>query len=129
MSLSLWSSTREARDSYAFATFAVEPRIFAQRYTAPARGERALSSLNATNGAATLTLGALTQTFTLGTDNRLTFGNPLLDGFSMKLKPKTGEFSGSLLLGGERTKFSGVLLQKSGDGVGSLPDAAVTLVP
>ena len=47
----------------------------------------------------------------------------------MKLLPKTGEFSGSLLLDGERTNFGGVLLQKSGAGVGSLPDAAVTLEP
>ena len=107
----------------------MEPRIFAQRYTPPARGERALHSLDATNGAATLTLGALTQAFTLGTDNRLTLGNPLLEGFSMTLLPKTGEFSGSLIQGGERTKFGGVLLQKSGDGVGALPDAAITLEP
>lgn len=88
----------------------------------PSRRE---ASLNATNGPATLTLGAL------GTDNQLTFGNPLMDGFSMKLSPKTGEFSGSLMLDGERVKFGGVLLEKSGDAVGALlgGDAAVTLEP
>ena len=47
----------------------------------------------------------------------------------MTLKPKTGEFSGSLLLDGGRVKFGGVLLEKSGAGVGALPDAAVTLEP
>ena len=47
----------------------------------------------------------------------------------MTLKPKTGEFSGSLMLDGERTKFSGVLVEKSGAGVGALADAAVTLDP
>ncbi len=82
-----------------------------------------------TNGAATLTLGTHTQSLTLGTDNRPTFGSPLLDGFSMKLKAKTGEFSGSLLLDGARVKFGGVLLERTGDGVGALPDAAVTLEP
>ncbi len=127
--IAFWSSAREASAKYPFAPFTLEPRFFAQRYTPPARGGRALSSLNATNGAATLTLGTHTQTLTLGTDNRLAFGNPLLDGFSMKLKAKTGEFSGSLLLDGERVKFGGVLMQKSGDGVGALPDAAVTLEP
>ena len=88
-----------------------------------------MHSLDATNAAATLTLGALTQSLALGTDNRLTFGSPLLEGFSVKLKAKTGEFSGSLLLDGEGVKFGGVLLEKSGDGVGMLPDAAVTLEP
>ncbi len=123
----LWFSGRESSAKYPFVPFTSEPRLFAQRYTPPARGERALSSLNATNGAATLTLGAHTQALTLGTDNRLTFGNPLLEGFSMKLKPKMGEFSGALLLDGERVKFGGVLLEKSGAGVGALPDAAVRL--
>ncbi len=127
--IAFWSSAREQSAKYPFAPFAVEPRLFAQQYTPPARGERALHSLNATNGAATLTLGTHTQTFTLGTDNRLTYGNPLLDGFNMTLKPKTGEFSGSLMVAGERAKFGGVLLEKSGDGVGVSisPNAEMTL--
>ncbi len=116
--IAFWSSAREVSAKYPFASFTSEPRLFAQRYTPPGRGERALSALNATSGAAALTLG---------TDNRLTFGNPLLDGFSMKLKAKTGEFSGSLLLDGERTKFGGVLLQKSGAGLDLLPNGAVML--
>ena len=49
----------------------------------------------------------------------------------MKLLPKTGEFSGSLLLDGGRVNFGGVLLEKSGDGVGAVfdVDMGVTLEP
>ena len=115
-----WFSGRERSVRYSFDAFTTEPRIFAQRYTAPERGERAV--LDSTNGAGTLSLASgattLTQGFTLGTDNRFTYGSPLLDGFAMTLSAKKGEFSGSLRLGGEKTKFSGVLMQKSDEGVG-----------
>ncbi len=117
--ISFWSSSRERSRKYAFDAFTTEPRIFAQRYTAPEPGERAL--LNATNGAATLALGSDTQSLTLGTDNRFTYGRPLLAGFGMTLSEKKGEFSGSLLPGGEKVKFSGVLMQKSDEGVGFSP--------
>jgi hypothetical protein len=127
--IAFWSSAREQSANYPFAPFTSEPRFFAQRYTPPDRGERALSSLDAGNGAATLTLGTLTQSLTLSTGNELTFGSPLMEGFKLKLSPKTGEFSGSLILDGERAKFGGVLLEKSGDGVGALPEAAVMLEP
>ena len=53
--IAFWSSAREQSAKHPFAPFTSEARLFAQRYTPPARGERALSSLNATNGAATLT--------------------------------------------------------------------------
>ena len=44
-----WSSARESSARYAFAPFAVEPRIFAQRYTAPARGDvRCIRSIRRT---------------------------------------------------------------------------------
>ena len=78
--------------------------------------------LVSTNGAGTLSLASgattLTQSLTLGTDNRFTYGSPLLDGFAMTLSATKGEFSGSLRVGGEKTKFSGVLMQKSDEGVG-----------
>ncbi len=114
-----WASSRERSRKYGFDAFTTEPRIFAQRFTAPERGERAL--LDTSNGAATLSLGTRTQSLTLGTDNRFTYGSPLLDGFAMTLSAKKGEFSGSLRLGGVKAKFSGVLMQKSGDGVGFSP--------
>lgn len=72
----------------------------------------------AANGAATLWLAGLTQSLTLGTDHRFTCGSPLLDGFAMTLSAKKGEFSGLRLLGGEKTKFSGRLMQESDEGVG-----------
>ena len=132
-----WSSAREQSAKYPFAPFTSEPRLFAQRYTAPAKNERALTALDTNSGAATLMLDdgttPLTQSLTLGTDNSLTLGSPLLNGFKMTLSPKTGDFSGSILLpaNGKRATFSGVLLEKSGEGVGLLlsPDAemAITL--
>ncbi len=133
--IAFWSSARVGTKTYPFDPFAFEPRLFAQRYTAPAKGERALTAFAATNGAATLTLDdgttPLTQALTLGTDNKLTFGNPLLNGFKMTLAPAKGEFTGSLLLpaNGKRATFNGVLLEKSGEGVGLLlsPDAEMTI--
>ena len=128
-----WASNRARSRKYAFDAFTTEPRIFAQRYTAPERGERAV--LASTNGAGTLSLASgattLTQGFTLGTDNRFTYGSPLLDGFAMTLSAKKGEFSGSLQVGGDKTKFSGVLMQKSDEGVGFSPggDLRVELGP
>lgn len=137
--IAFWSSARVRSATYPFEPFAFDPRILAQRYTPPATGERSLLSLDATNGAATTTLDdgttPLTQPITLGTDNKLTLGNPLLNGFKMTLFPKTGEFSGSLLLpaNGKRVLFNGVLLEKSGEGVGLLlspaGENAVTLEP
>ena len=53
----------------------------------------------------------------------------------MTFAPMRGEFTGSLLLpaNGRRVTFSGVLMEKSGEGFGALlnPDAevAVTLAP
>ena len=53
----------------------------------------------------------------------------------MTLAPTKGEVTGSLLLpaNGKRVAFSGVLMEKSGEGAGALlgPDAemAVTLAP
>ena len=71
------------------------------------------------------------QTLTLGTDNKLILGSPLLNGFKMTLAPAKGEFTGSLLLpaNGKRVPFNGVLLEKSGEGVGLLlsPDAEMTI--
>jgi hypothetical protein len=124
--IAFWSSARVRSIPYPFDPFAFESRFLAQRYTPPAKGERALTALDATSGIATVTLDdgttPLTQTLTLGTDNKLTFANPLLDGFKMTLAPRTGGFSGSLLLpsNGKRATFSGVLLEKSGEGVGLL---------
>ena len=49
----------------------------------------------------------------------------------MTLSATKGEFSGSLRVGGEKTKFSGVLMQKSDEGVGFSPggDLRVELGP
>lgn len=134
--IAFWSSARVRTNAYPFDPFTSEPRLLAQRYTAPAKNERALTSLDATNGTATLTLddgtAPLTQTLTLGTDNKLTFGSPLLSGFKMTLTPARGEFTGSLLLpaNGKPATFSGVLLEKSGEGVGLLltPDAEMAVM-
>ena len=137
--IALWSSARVRAKTYPFDPFAFEPRLLAQRYTSPAKDERALRALDATNGAATLTFDdgttSLTQAFTLGTDNKPMHGSPLLNGFKMTLTPAKGEFTGSLLLpaNGKRVPFNGVLLEKSGESVGLLlsPDAemAITLEP
>ena len=62
-------------------------------------------------------------------------GTASLNGCKMTFAPMRGEFTGSLLLpaNGRRVTFSGVLMEKSGEGFGALlnPDAevAVTLAP
>jgi len=131
-----WSSARVRSRLYSFDPFTYEPRLFAQRYTIPFIGERALRALDPGNGAGTLSLddglAPLTQSITLGTDNKITPAGAVLNGFMMTLSPKRGDFSGSLLLpaNGRRTSFSGVLLQKSREGLGMLlgPDTEMAAI-
>lgn len=124
--IAFWSSSRERSKSHSFNPFQSEPRIFAQRHVPPSKNERALASLEATHGSASLFLEnedlSLAQTLNLGIDNKFTPADPVLRDFKIVLHPARGEFTGSLFLNthGKRASFSGVLLNQSGEGVGLL---------
>lgn len=137
--IAFWASARERAKPYPFDPFQSEPRVLAQHHMPPAKGERALASLDATNGLATLSLenddASLTQMLTLGINNKFILSPPVLKDFKMVLNPARGEFTGSLFLNthGRRAIFNGILLKKSGEGVGLLLlddlEMAVRLAP
>jgi hypothetical protein len=123
-------------------SFTGHERLVLQRYTPPAAGKRPLSSLNASNGAATFTLtgGGLASTFnkaiSVSTSNKVSVtdagGND--ENLRISLNPKTGLLTGSLTLDQKRS-FNLVVLQDagaiSGFFVGSTGagDASITPAP
>lgn len=120
-----WSKPYRAKAAVCRDAFAITTAAIGSRYTPPASGQPALDVAAIANNTI-LDLGAgdfsapLKQPATLGMDNSITLGTPVVSGLKVTLKPGSGRFNGAFVhpVSGAKTGFRGIILQKQNAGFG-----------